>query len=86
MTKAESIARAQEMGIDNYTAVTWAEGFEEAPDAEHQLWAWQYIIDMGMTQALQGWFGRTAAGLVARDICIHPGREGCPELPEEVMA
>lgn len=54
--------------MDNYTAVALAEGFEEGTE-EQQLEAWQYLIDTGLAWSLQGWFGRTAADLIASGLC-----------------
>lgn len=51
-------------GMTNYMAVGVAEGFEEADSAVEVLAAWQYIVDMGLTKSLQGWFGRTASNLI----------------------
>lgn len=57
--------------MDNYTAVSIAEGFCEGENAteEQQIEAWQHLIDTGMAWTLQGWFGRTAAGLIEQGIC-----------------
>jgi len=53
---------------DSYTAVGYAEGFEEAPNEEAQIEAWQYLVDTGMAWTLQGWFGRTAEALIEKGI------------------
>lgn len=57
--------------MDNYTAVSIAEGFCEGENAtkEQQIEAWQHLIDTGRAWALQGWFGRTATDLIEQGIC-----------------
>lgn len=55
--------------MDNFTAVAIAEGFQDAPDEETYLAAWQHLIDTGLTWQLQGSFGRMAAHLIAEGIC-----------------
>ena len=54
-----------------YLAVAIAEGFCEGERAskEDQIKAWQYLIDNGICWKLQGWFGRTAVGLIDAGIC-----------------
>jgi len=49
-----------------YLATAYAEGFCEGEGAseEEQLAAWQYLVDRGLCWRLQGWFGRTASGLI----------------------
>lgn len=57
--------------MNNYTAVSIAEGFhkgENATEAE-QIEAWQHLIDTGLAWKLQGWFGRAAVVLIERGIC-----------------
>lgn len=55
--------------MDSYTAVGLAEGFIEAESQEQVVEAWQFLIDTGQCWTLQGWFGRTAAGLIENGIC-----------------
>lgn len=55
--------------MDNYQAIAYAEGFEEAPDEETAIAAWQHLIDTGLCWTLQGWFGRTAHELINRGVC-----------------
>lgn len=54
----------------SFTAVAWAEGFEEAPCDDAVVEAWQYLVDTGLAWTLQGWFGRTAMGLIEAGV-IH---------------
>ena len=44
-------------------AVGLAEGFETGTKNE-VLAAWQYLVTSGLAWTLQGWFGRTAAGMI----------------------
>ena len=44
-----------------------AEGFEEGTE-EQIIEAWQYLHDTGLAYELQGWFGRTAQGLLEKGI------------------
>jgi hypothetical protein len=57
--------------MDNFTAVSIAEGFcgGENASREEQIEAWQHLIDTGLAYTLQGWFGRTAEALISRGIC-----------------
>jgi hypothetical protein len=55
--------------MDIFTATMIAEGVEEACDEEQYLEAWQKLIDTGTCWQLQGFFGRTAANLIAEGLC-----------------
>lgn len=56
--------------MDNYTAVSIAEGFcENEPTKAEYIEAWQYLIDSGLCWTLQGWFGRRAVELIEAGIC-----------------
>jgi hypothetical protein len=57
--------------MDIYTATMIAEGAQEAETREEAVEAWQTLINTGLVWKLQGWFGRTAEGLIEEGIC-HP--------------
>ena len=52
--------------MDNFTAVSIAEGFCGGEDAteEEQIEAWQHLLDVGLVWSLQGWYGRQATALI----------------------
>lgn len=58
-----------------YLATAYAEGFCEGENAtdEEQLEAWAYLIETGQCWSLQGWFGRTAEGLIESGIIDRKG-------------
>lgn len=59
--------------MDNYTAVSIAEGFcDHEPTEQETIEAWQHLIDTGLAWSLQGWFGRTAASLIEQGVCTAP--------------
>lgn len=60
--------------MDNYKAVSIAEGFCEGENAtyEQQIEAWQHLIDTGLCWSLQGRFGRKANELIEAGICSAP--------------
>lgn len=58
--------------MDDYRAVALAEGFEQADEPE-VIAAWQYLHNTGLAYRLQGWFGRTAQGLLADGIITDKG-------------
>jgi hypothetical protein len=57
--------------MDNFTAVSIAEGFcgGENASREQQVEAWQHLIDTGLAYSLQGWFGRAAENLISQGVC-----------------
>jgi hypothetical protein len=57
------------------TATGIAEGWMECDDEADVLAAWQYLVDTGLAWRLQGWFGRTAARLIATGEINAPGGE-----------
>ncbi len=58
------------MAMDNYRAVALAEGFEEGTQ-EEVIEAWQHLHDTRLAYQLQGFFGRTAVGLIDAGV-INP--------------
>jgi hypothetical protein len=64
-----------ELVMDDYTAVSIAEGFEEPESEEQLIAAWQHLVDTGLCWRLQGWFGRAAHGLIKNGI-INPPSQG----------
>jgi hypothetical protein len=57
--------------MDSYRAVALAEGFEDGTE-EEVISAWQYLVDTGLAWRLQGWFGRTAHGLIQAGVINPP--------------
>ena len=55
-----------------YTATMIAEGADQPEDEVQYLEAWQYLINTGACWQLQGWFGRTAKGLIDAGYCSPP--------------
>jgi hypothetical protein len=58
-----------------YLATAYAEGFCEGEDAtfEQQVEGWACLIKTGMCWSLQGFFGRTAQGLLDKGIIEKDG-------------
>lgn len=61
--------------MDNYTAVSIVEGFEDGSEQE-QIEAWQHLIDTGLCWTLQGWFGRRAQNLIDSGVCQPAKQKG----------
>lgn len=58
--------------MDLFRAAMVAEGVEEVDTEEEYLAAWQLLVDTGVCWRLQGWFGRTAAGLIQEGLILLP--------------
>lgn len=59
--------------MNNYTAVSIAEGFcDYEPTEQETINAWQHLIDTGLAWTLQGRFGRTAQSLIEQGVCTAP--------------
>lgn len=56
---------------DAFSAAMCAEGAcgYETEDYDRWVSAFQYLIDTGLAWSLQGWFGRTARGLIESGEC-----------------
>jgi hypothetical protein len=57
--------------MDDLTACLICEGVMAA-GAKVQVSAWQHLIDNGTVWSLQGWYQRTALGLIEQGICHDP--------------
>ena len=55
--------------MDDFTAVGLAEGFIESDNKKEIIKAWQHLINTGLVNKLQGFFGRTAERLIEQGIC-----------------
>ncbi len=66
------MAETKKREMTSYLATAIAEGFCEGEGAseEERIEAWQYLVNTGMAWTLQGWFGRTASGLIEAGV-IH---------------
>ena len=51
--------------------VSIVEGIEDAT-VDQQLTAWQELIDTGIINHLQGWYGRTARQLIEQGLLSPP--------------
>lgn len=54
---------SKKVGMSSYDAVGLAEGWIDGSEKEVKK-AWQYLVDTGMVNQLQGWFGRTAKDMI----------------------
>ena len=54
--------------MDTYRATGLAEGWIHTEDENEIIEAWQHLHNTGVAYKLQGWFGRTAAGLIKKGI------------------
>ncbi len=69
--------------MNNYKAVSIAEGFEDPFSHEEYIEAWQYLVDTGLAWKLQGYFGRTAHAMIeAGEIKYVPPRNNAPNLSD----
>jgi len=59
----------------SYLATAYAEGFGEGENAtqEESIEAWAVLIKTKLCNQLQGWFGRTANGLIEGDVIDKEG-------------
>lgn len=62
---------------DTFRACMVAEGADghETDNEEEWIEAFQFLIDCGLVWSLQGFFGRTAAQLIAEGRCHQAKRE-----------
>ena len=54
--------------MDSYRATGLAEGWIPTDNEDEIIEAWQHLHDTGLAYQLQGWFGRTAQGLLNEGI------------------
>ena len=57
--------------MDSYRATGLAEGWIPTDDEDEIIEAWQHLHDTGLAYQLQGWFGRTAQGLLNEGIITN---------------
>ena len=66
------------MATPSFNTIMVCEGVEDPPgetEEEQQAAyyaAWQELVDSGVCWQLQGWFGRTAMGLIEAGLCTPP--------------
>ena len=54
--------------MDSYRATGLTEGWIPTDNEDEIIEAWQHLRDTGLAYRLQGWFGRTAQGLLNEGI------------------
>lgn len=60
---------------DTYTACSVVEGFAgDEHDPKTHLKAWAYLVKNGQAWKLQGWYGRTAQGLIDAGYITQSGK------------
>lgn len=59
--------------MTNLEAIGIAEGFIESKSQEQEVEAWQHLVNTGLAWTLQGWFGRTAQGLIDEGVIKRKG-------------
>lgn len=57
--------------MNSYTAIGLAEGWIPSDNEDEIIEAWQHLHDTGLAYRLQGWFGRTAQGLLNEGIITN---------------
>ena len=58
--------------MDNFTAMMLVEEPGEDVTEEEYYAAWQHLVDTGLAWQLQGWFGRTAMGMIEQGLLEPP--------------
>lgn len=56
-----------QQNLSTLEAIELIEGIEDS-SIEHQLQAWQKLVDTGLVWKLQGWYGRTANTLIEQGL------------------
>jgi hypothetical protein len=69
--------------MTKFKATMIVEGVEPCPDEETYIEACQLLIDTGLAWQLQGFFGRTCAGLIESGHCHHKAFDPNDPAPED---
>ena len=69
MNRRNSPKKLQQPLFQQVTSVIQAIEIIEGDDEGERIQAFQYLIDTGHVWTLQGWYGRTATGLINLGIC-----------------